>query len=117
MPRPRYSAQETVARGEEWYERAIRAQVETDENKGKILVIDVETGDYEIDTDNLAAVHRILDRKPDAALYALRIGYPALGKMGGTWSAAFEKQKQSKPWSPAAKAARSSVCSCYTTIC
>ena len=40
MPHPRFSGEEIVRRGEEWYERAIRAQVETEENIGKIVSIE-----------------------------------------------------------------------------
>jgi hypothetical protein len=49
----------------------------------KALVIDIETGEYEIDDDGLAAAHRARAKHPDAALYAMRIGYPAYAKIGG----------------------------------
>jgi hypothetical protein len=83
MPHPRISAQEIDRRGQELYERQIRAQVETPENLGKQIVIDVETGDYEIDNDGLAASHRLLAKHPAAALYGLRIGYNAVYTLGG----------------------------------
>jgi predicted aspartyl protease len=57
MGHPRYSKDEIVRRGKEWYEREIRAKVE-EGNKGKILVIDIETGEYEMDDDHLAANQR-----------------------------------------------------------
>jgi len=84
MPHPRFSGEEIVRRGQELYERDIRGKVE-DGNKGKILVIDIETGDWEMDEDHLAAAHRALAKHPGAALFALRIGYPALARIGGTW--------------------------------
>ena len=55
MPHPRLSDAEIDRRGQEAYERYIRGKVETAENIGKQIVIDVETGDYEIDSDGLAA--------------------------------------------------------------
>jgi hypothetical protein len=55
MGHPHYSKEEIVRRGEELYEQQIRGQIDEERNKGKALVIDIETGDYEIDEDGLAA--------------------------------------------------------------
>ena len=44
---------------------------------GRIVVIDVNTGDYEIADDDLTATMRLMDRKPDAVTWGERIGYPA----------------------------------------
>jgi hypothetical protein len=82
MPHPQYSAEEIVRRGEEIYEQEIRPKVEK-EHKGKFLVIDVETGAYEIDEEDLTASERLLARKPDAELYGVRIGYPTAYRLGG----------------------------------
>jgi hypothetical protein len=86
MGHPRYSKDEIIRRGEELYEQRIRAQVE-EQNIGRILVVDIETGEYEIDDDHLEATRRALAKHPGAALYSLRIGYPTLGKIGGGWAA------------------------------
>jgi hypothetical protein len=83
MPHPRFSNDEIARRGEELYEQRIRDQVETDANIGKIIVIDIETGDYEIDNDAMAANRRALARHPGAALLGLRIGYDAVEGFGG----------------------------------
>jgi hypothetical protein len=82
MPHPRFSNEEIARRGEELYAQRLRQSVETDDNIGKIIVIDVETGDYEIDTDSLAANRRALAKHPGAALYGLRIGYDAVESFG-----------------------------------
>jgi len=50
MPRPHYNSDEIVQRGQVLYDQQIRAQVET-RHKGKFLVLDIETGNYEIDVD------------------------------------------------------------------
>ena len=55
VQQPRYSAEETARRGDEIYERTIRAQVEAT-SYGKVVAIDVETGAYAIDDTALAAV-------------------------------------------------------------
>ena len=83
MPHLRFSAEEVQRRAEEIYERDLRKQVETGENIGKVLVIDIETGDYEMDADEIAATHRALAKHPGAALWALRIGYDAMHALGG----------------------------------
>ena len=83
MPHPRFSNEEIVRRGEEIYARQLRKLLETEENIGKILVIDIETGDYEIDSDPLVASHRALARHPGAAIYALRIGHDEVYGFGG----------------------------------
>ena len=83
MAHPRFSAEEVQRRAEEIYERKLRQQLETDENIGKVLIIDVETGDYEMDTDEIAATHRALAKHPGAALWGLRIGYDAMQALGG----------------------------------
>ena len=88
MGHPRYTADEIVQRGKTVYERELRAKVEAD-NKGKILVLDIETGDYEIDDDLLTAAERARARHPDAALFATRIGYPTMGRIGVKFSAAW----------------------------
>lgn len=84
LQHPRYSGDEIADRGEELYEQGIRAQVETEENIGKIISIDIETGDYEIDPDPLKSGLRLLVRHPEAAMYAKRIGYNAVYAIGGT---------------------------------
>ena len=85
MPAVQYAPGEIARIGKELYERDIRAQVETEENLGKILVLDIESGDYVIDDDHLTAMRRAHAEHPGGAYSHLRIGYPALGRMGGSW--------------------------------
>jgi hypothetical protein len=88
MPLPRYTPQDASRLGRDWYQRKVEPLVDNEENQGKVVVIDIETGEYELDSDAAALTQRILARKPEAQLYALRVGFPAYGKMGGSWSAA-----------------------------
>jgi hypothetical protein len=83
MGHPRFSLEEIGRRGQELYEQSIRPRVETEGNIGKQIVIDIETGDYEIDDDGLAASRRLLVKHPGAALYGARIGYNAVYTLGG----------------------------------
>ena len=84
MPHSRYTAEEVGRRGREIYETSIRDKVEA-ESKGKYLVVDIETGEYEIADDYLTPSDKLLAKRPEAALFALRIGYPAIGRIGGTF--------------------------------
>jgi hypothetical protein len=86
MPYSHYTAEAVAARGEAIYEQQIRAEVEA-EHKGQFVVIDIETGEYEIDADDLAATKRALAKRPNAVLYGLRIGYPAAYRLGGRFTA------------------------------
>ena len=49
MPRPNYTSEDVAARGKEIYQLQLRDKVEP-EHKGKFWSVDIETGDYEIDT-------------------------------------------------------------------
>ncbi|HTE19899.1 MAG TPA: hypothetical protein VK689_16160 [Armatimonadota bacterium] len=84
MPHSRLSAEEIDLRGAELYEQELRRRVELPENIGKIISIDVESGDYAIAEDLIAAGDCVRARHPDAPMYAARIGYDAVFALGGT---------------------------------
>lgn len=84
MGHPRFSGEEISWRGKQLYEKKIRQTVETEENIGKIISIDIETGDYEIAEDLLTAGRRLQERHPNAAIFGSRIGYNAVYSLGGT---------------------------------
>ena len=79
-----YTTDEIVQRGEEIYQRDIRPLV-AEGNVGRYLLVDTETGEYELGDDLLEAAHRAHAKREDAVLYALRIGYPAVDHIGGSW--------------------------------
>ncbi len=82
MPYSDYTREEVRDRGEKIYEKEIKERVEPRE-KGKFVVIDVETGEYEVDESDLAATKRSLAKRPEAVLYHIRIGYRTASKLGG----------------------------------
>ena len=53
------------------------------DDSDKLVVIDVNSGEYEIDADDMAAVTRLLERCPDAYTWLERVGQPAAYHMGG----------------------------------
>lgn len=84
MTHPKFSGEEIARRGKELYEKGIRAQVETAENIGKIISINVETGDYEIGDDLVVTSRRLQAKHADAAIWTERIGFNAVYAVGGT---------------------------------
>ncbi len=85
MTKTHLSNTEISRRGHLLYERQIRSNVETEENIGKIIVLDVESGHYEIDTDGLQANKRLRALYPNTDpynLFAIRIGFDAVFAVG-----------------------------------
>ena len=78
------NGEEIGRRGSELYENHLRLLLETEENIGKIVSIDVVSGDYEIAEDLLIAGRRLQLRHPDAQMYGKRIGYNAVYAVGGS---------------------------------
>ena len=70
---PRYGKEEFARRGDGIYERDIRPLVEAG-NDGKYVAIDIESGAYEVDADELAASDRLVARLPDAQVWLRQIG-------------------------------------------
>ena len=83
MLQAKYSAEEVVRRGQQLYDTQIRDRVET-AHKGEFLVLDIESGEYEVDTDDIAASKRAKANHPNGILYALRVGFPAAYRLGAT---------------------------------
>jgi len=69
-------------RGQALYDQTSRTQVEQD-HRGKFLILDVNTGDYEMDAEDLTASKRLLARRPDAVLFGVRIGHRAAYRLVG----------------------------------
>ena len=74
--KPHYSKDEFAKRGDRIYERDIHLHL-TPEDEGKFVLIDIETGAYEIDADELAASDRLLARRPAAQVWMARVGLRA----------------------------------------
>jgi hypothetical protein len=69
--------------GEEIYRERIRPQV-LSHHKGKFLVLDVNTGEFEVDEDDRVASDRLRARVPGGEFYGLRIGYSSAYTLAGT---------------------------------
>jgi hypothetical protein len=81
MSTANHTPEEVAERGESLYAAGIRDRL-TEEDEGKFVAIDIETGVYEIDDNELAAMQRTLAKRPRSVLYVLRVGHPAAHRMG-----------------------------------
>jgi hypothetical protein len=81
MLHPKYTSEEIAQRGQAIYDQQIRAHVETT-HRGKFLVLNIDTEEYEVDRDELAALQRARAKNPDGAFYILRIGATATYRLG-----------------------------------
>ena len=79
LPFPRRSID---ARGQAIYRKKIRPLVYP-QLMGKVVVIDVDSGDYEIDDEDLEATMKLLARRPNARTWGERIGYKGVESFGG----------------------------------
>ena len=72
--------------GRALYKDKILKTLDEKADKGKLVVIDVNSGEYEIadgtnPDDDIAALERMGTRRPDAVTWAERVGYPAVYSM------------------------------------
>ena len=78
----KYPPGEISRRGKEIYQKKIKHLVEP-QDTGKFIVIDVQSGDYEVDEEHIAASDRLRQRHPAAVTYAGKVGYQAAYSLGG----------------------------------
>ena len=74
MPRTQHTPEEIARIAEGIYARDIRPKV-MPRDKGKFLVLDIDSAAYEIDADDVQATERLLNRVPNGEYFGLRIGY------------------------------------------
>ncbi len=77
------SRAEVARRAKHLYESIIRQQVEMEGNIGKMVIIDIETGDYEVDETGLKAARNLSKKNSNARLFGIRIGYNVAVSFGG----------------------------------
>jgi len=69
----------------EIFERLIRPQVDMEEEAHKYVAIDVESEDFEVDANQLAAADRLIERRPEAEgrIWFRRVGSRFAHHFGG----------------------------------
>jgi hypothetical protein len=78
----RYSKEEFARRGDAIYAKDICPKL-TAKDVGKFAAIDIETGAYEINSDELRAGDKLRARIPDAQIWMVRVGYRSVHRIGG----------------------------------
>jgi hypothetical protein len=81
MPNPLYTKEEHARRGSEIYAREIAPKIEA-ANRGRIVAIDVDSGEFEVADQGFDAAQRLLSRHPGAQIWCVKIGYPAVHRFG-----------------------------------
>jgi hypothetical protein len=82
---PRYPLDEFARRGDAIYEKEVLPRLEAGDND-KFVAIDIETGAYEVDPNELGASHRLRDRIPDAQIWMRRVGSRYVHHFGGRFT-------------------------------
>ena len=77
--------EELARRGQEYYDRFLRANIEP-QHRGEFLVLEVESGEYEMDADEAAALNRAMERHPDRVFYVLRVGSRTAHRIGARFA-------------------------------
>lgn len=75
----RIDKNEFVNKGKKIYKR-LKSELEA-KYKGKVIAIDVESGNYVIGEDELNAALNARRLFPDKVFYFIRIGYPVVHKL------------------------------------
>jgi hypothetical protein len=78
----RYGKDEFARRGDAIYASDVRPRLAA-EDDGKFAAIDIESGAYEIDADELEACDRLRARVPEAQIWMVRIGSRSVHRFGG----------------------------------
>ena len=91
MPKQRYPKEVVVQRGDELFEQSIREKVAGRPDMD-FVAIDIESGDFEVGTDELAVTKRLLERHPEAQIFGRRVGYSYTARFG-----AGQSPSQSQP--------------------
>ncbi|MBD2772178.1 hypothetical protein [Iningainema tapete] len=77
-----WTVEEVAQRAKQFYDQGIRSIVEHGDNIGKMIVIDAETGEYEIDETGVESILTLKQKNPNARLFMMRIGYDVAFSFG-----------------------------------
>jgi hypothetical protein len=79
------SSEEVSQQAMKLYEAGIRETVEIDSNSniGQMVIIDVETGAYQVDANGIESARYLRQQNPNTRLFGIRIGYNVAVSFGG----------------------------------
>jgi hypothetical protein len=72
-----FTREEIVQRGREIYERDIRPLFGA-EHEGRVVAIDVSTGEFELADDAITSAGQLRARLPEAVIFLTRVGHQGL---------------------------------------
>ncbi len=78
----RYSKEEFARRGDALIESKVRPGL-TAADEDKFVAIDIETGEYELDKNEMTAANRLRKRVPDAQIWLVHVSLGYLHRFGG----------------------------------
>ena len=78
----RYSKEEFARRGDAIYENEVRPRLKT-EDAGKFVAIDIDSGEYEMDKDEMKAGDKLRARVPEAQMWIVPVGSRSVHRFGG----------------------------------
>jgi hypothetical protein len=78
----RYSKEEFARRGDALVESKVRPHL-TPADSDKFVAIDIETGEYELDKNEMKAVQRLRKRIPDPQIWLVHVSLGYLHRFGG----------------------------------
>lgn len=77
----RYRKEEFARRGDAVYDAEVRPHLKASDD-GKFAAIDIDSGLYEIDANELRACDRLRARAPEAQIWMVRIGSRSVHRFG-----------------------------------
>ncbi|MBC7806667.1 MAG: hypothetical protein H7145_11000 [Akkermansiaceae bacterium] len=78
-----YADGEVARIGRERYERELQPKLDIPENRGRLVAIHIESGDYALGRNSLEAYEALHARRPGAPMYLARIGSRTAVSIGG----------------------------------
>lgn len=78
----RFSKEEIASRGDALYEMEIQRRL-LPEDDGSLVAIDIESGDFVVDKNELRAFQRLRNQHPDAQIWLKRVGSRHVHRFGG----------------------------------
>jgi hypothetical protein len=78
----RHSKEEIARRGDSIYQADVLPRL-TAGDEGKFAAIDVDSGMFELDADELAACEKLRARVPDPQIWLVKVGTRYLHRFGG----------------------------------
>jgi hypothetical protein len=79
----RYSKEEFAKRGDAIYEKKVCPHLKP-ADEGKFVAIDIDSGSFELDRDELKAGNKLRARLPEAQIWMVRVGHRAVHRIGCT---------------------------------